>query len=136
MRFSSWITANGAFGETPATAKPGGIFVMRSPWLIQTGCFSPTPQVESNRRLARLDLDIGAAELAVMPALDGAAELGGHGHLAVADAEHGNAEIEDQLRRARRAFLVHGFGAAGEDHRLRLHLAERRFGLLNGTISE
>ena len=28
--------------------------VMRSPWLIQTGCFSPTPQVESNRRLSAL----------------------------------------------------------------------------------
>jgi len=31
-----WTTANGAFADTPATAKPGGIFVMRSPWLIQT----------------------------------------------------------------------------------------------------
>ena len=77
-----------------------------------------------------LDLDIGAAEFAVVPALDGAAELGGHGHLAVADAEHGHAGIEDQLRRARRAFLVDGFGPAGEDHRLRLHLPERGFRLL------
>ena len=77
-----------------------------------------------------LDLDIGAAEFAVMAALDGAAELGGHGHLAIADAEHGHAGIEDRLRRARRAFLVNGFGPAGEDHRLRLHLPEGGFGLL------
>ena len=77
-----------------------------------------------------LDLDIGAAELAVMAALDLAAELGGHGHLAVADAEHGHAGIEDGLRGARRAFLVNRLRAAGEDHRLRLHLPEGRFGLL------
>ena len=31
------ITAKGAFDDTPATWKPGGILVMRSPWLIQTG---------------------------------------------------------------------------------------------------
>ena len=77
-----------------------------------------------------LDLDIGAAELAVMAALDLAAELGRHGHLAVADAEHRHAGIEDRLRRARRALLVHRFRAAGEDHRLRLHLREGRFRLL------
>ena len=130
MRFSSWITANGAFGETPATLKPGGILVMRSPWLIHTGCFSPIDQVELEQVARRLDLDIGAAEFAVMAALDLAAELGGHGHLAVADAEHGNAGIEDQLRRAGRAFLVHRFRAAGEDHRFRLHLLEGGFGLL------
>jgi len=38
----------------------------------------------------------------VVAALDLAAELGGHGHLAVADAEHGDAGIEDCLRRAGR----------------------------------
>ena len=43
---------------------------MRSPWLIQTGCCSPIAQVASNSRLVGLDLDIGAAELAVMAALD------------------------------------------------------------------
>ena len=73
-----------------------------------------------------LDLDIGAAEFAVMAALDGAAELGGHGHLAVADAEHRHAGIEDRLRRARRACLMHRFRAAGEDHRFRLHLQRTR----------
>ena len=77
-----------------------------------------------------LDLDIGAAEFAMMPALDLAAELGGHRHLAVADAEYGHAGLENQLRRARRAFLVHRLRTAGEDHRFRLHLPEGRFGLL------
>ncbi|OIQ71462.1 hypothetical protein GALL_469200 [mine drainage metagenome] len=77
-----------------------------------------------------LDLEIGAAEFAVVAALDLAAELGRHGHLAVADPEHGNPGIEDCLRGARRAFLVHGFRAAGEDHGLRLHRKKRRFRLL------
>ncbi len=77
-----------------------------------------------------LHLDVGAAELAMVPALDLAAELGRHGHLAVADAEHGNTGVEDQLRGARGAFLVHRFRPAGEDHRFRLHLLERGFRLL------
>ena len=34
--------------RAPATVKPGGILVMRSPWLIHTGCFSPIAQVDSN----------------------------------------------------------------------------------------
>jgi hypothetical protein len=91
--------------------------------------FAQTPRrIEQPAR--RLHLDIGAAEFAVMAALDGAAELGGHGHLAVADAEHRHAGIEDRLRRARRAGLMHRFRAAGQDHRLRLHLKECGFRLL------
>ena len=103
---------------------------MRSPWLIQTGCCPPISQMPSNSAARALDLDIGAAELAVMAALDRAAELGRHGHLAVADAEHGHAGLEDRLRRARRAFLVHRVRPAGQDHRLRLHLKKCRFRLL------
>ena len=53
-----------------------------------------------------------------------------HRHLAVADAEHRHAGVEDRLRRARRAGLVHRCRAAGQDDRLRLHLAEGRFRLL------
>ena len=82
------------------------------------------------QRALGFDLDIGAAELAMMAALDLAAELGRHGHLAVADAEHGHAGIEDRLRRARRAGLVHGFRPAREDHALGAHLAEGGFRLL------
>ena len=42
--------------------------------------------VEQGR--ARLDLDLGAAELAMVARLDLAAELLRHGLLAVADAQH------------------------------------------------
>jgi hypothetical protein len=84
----------------------------------------------------RHDLDLGAAELAMMPALDLAAELRRHGLLAVADAEHGDAGVEDLLRRAGRDRLRHRGRPAGEDHALRLHLAEGRGADWKGTISE
>ncbi len=105
------------FGDAVAMAHPDRMTFAHAPGGIK-------------QRACRLDLDIGAAEFSGMAALDIAAELGRHGHLAVADAEHGNAGIEDQLRRARRALFVHRFRPAGEDHRLRLHLNKRRFRLL------
>ncbi len=47
--------------------------------------------------------DLGIAELVHVARLDGAAELRGHGLHAVADAEHGHAELPDHvLRRAGR----------------------------------
>ena len=49
--------------------------------------------VEQGRGL--LDLELGAAELAVMARLDRAAQLLGHGLLAVADAQHGHLGGED-----------------------------------------
>src|SRR5450631_3093024 len=105
------------FGNAVAMAHPDRMALAHAPGGIE-------------QRACGIDLDIGAAELSGVPALDVAAELRGHGHLAVADAEHGNAGIEDQLRRARRARFVHRFRAAGKDHRLRLHLNEGGFGLL------
>ena len=48
MRFSSAIMAIGAFGEVPTTRKPFGSLVTRSPWLIQTGYFSPFFHTPSN----------------------------------------------------------------------------------------
>src|SRR5579871_6986369 len=77
----------------------------------------------------RLDLDVGAAEFAMMPTLDLAAELSCHGHLAIADAEHRHAGFEDELRRARRAALVHRGRPTGQNHSLRPHVAERLLGL-------
>ncbi len=53
------------------------------------------------KRARLLDRQHGAAELAMMAALDLAAELLGHGLLAVADAENGDAGFEDGLRRPR-----------------------------------
>ena len=61
--------------------------------------------VIQRRRLCHLDL--GAAELAVMAALDLAAELLRHGLLAVADAEHGYAGLIDRHRRQRRVLVEH-----------------------------
>ena len=85
-----------------STAKPGGSCVTRSPWLIQTCLRSPGCHTPSNSAALGLDLDLGAAELAVVAALDLAAELLRHGLLAVADAEHRHAGVEDRLRRAGR----------------------------------
>ena len=42
------MTAIGAFGEVATARKPGGSLVTRSPWLIQTGYFSPFFQTPSN----------------------------------------------------------------------------------------
>ena len=84
------------------------------------------------QRARRDDLDLGAAELAMMAALDLAAELRRHRHLAVADAEHRDAGIEDRLRRARRPAFGDRGRAAGEDHRLRLEPLEGGLGLLEG----
>src|SRR4030081_4112329 len=90
----------------------------------------PAHRPSGIEQLARgFDFDIGAAEFSGMAALDDAAELGGHGHLAVADAEHGNAGVENRLWGARRAFLMHRFRPAGEEHRLRLYLREGPFPL-------
>ena len=41
------MIAIGAFGEVPSTRKPSGSPVTRSPWLIQTGYFSPLLQTFS-----------------------------------------------------------------------------------------
>ena len=64
---------------------------------------SPTSQTPSNSGDGVRDLEVGAAELAVMPALDLAAELVGHGLLAVADAEDRHARLEDAIGAQRRA---------------------------------
>ena len=63
----------------------------------------------------------------MMPGLDLAAELLREQLLAVADGQHGNARVEDVLRRARRPLVRDRARAAGKDHRLRRNL---RKGLL------
>ena len=57
----------------------------------------------------------GGAKLLVVGQADLAAEVGAHGLLAVADAEDGEAGVEDQLRHARAGGVQHGGRAAGED---------------------
>ena len=101
-----------------AGRQPGDPVAMAHPDRI-----APRPCARRPRTAAlRLHLDLGASELAMVPAFDTAAELGGHRHLPVADAEHRHAAVEDRLRRARAAFLVHGLRAAGQDDGLRLHV--------------
>ena len=111
--------AIGAFAEVPTTRKPSGSRVTRSPWLIQTGiALALAPHaLEQGRLLGHQHL--GAAELAVMPALDHAAELRRHRLLAVADAEDRHARLIDRGRRQRRTLVEHRGRPAGEDHALR-----------------
>ena len=103
---------------------------MRSPWLIHTTWRSPGFHTPSSKRALGADGDLGAAEFAVVAAFDLAAELFGHGHLAVADAEHRHAGREDRLRRAGAALVGHRGRAAGEDHRLGPQRREGALGAL------
>ena len=60
------------------------------------------------------------AELALVAAFDLAAELMRHGLHAVADAEHGHAEVEYGLRALVGGFFVHAGMAARQDHALEM----------------
>ncbi len=62
-------------------------------------------------------VDQGAAELAVLRRGNLAAELRTQKLLAIADPQDRHAEFKDRLRRERRARLMHGGGAARQDHR-------------------
>ena len=81
---------------------------------------------------ALLDIQECAAELAFMPGLDAAAELRAHGLLAVADAEHGNAGVEDFLRRAGAADVDRRMRTAGQNNSCRLGALEALFSRLEG----
>ena len=73
-----------------------------------------------------LALDLGAAELAVMSALDRAAQLLGHGLLAVADAQHRHVGLEDRGMGGGRLALGHRGRAAGEDDPPRIERLDLR----------
>ena len=109
--------ARGRLGDAVAMAHPYRIALPDLPYAV----------IE-RRRLCHFDF--GAAEFAMVPAFDLAAELLRHGLLAVADAEHGHAGLVDRHRRQRRVPVEHGCGPAGQDDALRLHRIERRFGFL------
>ena len=116
----------------PTARKPGGSRVTRSPWLIHTGARSPICQHAVEQRRIVDDLELGAAELAGVPAFDLAAEGRHHGLLAIADAEHRHAGVENGLRRLRRARLMHAGRAARQDDGLGQAGCKRRFGLVEG----
>ena len=104
-------------GDAVAVAHPHRIFLADLPDAV-------------GERGRRRHFDLGAAEFAVMAALDLAAELRRHGLLAVADAEHRHAGLIDRQRRQRRVLVEHRSGAAGQDHAFRPHLPECALGLL------
>ena len=81
-------------------------------------------RLEQARVAARPHL--GVAELAMRARLDLAAELHRHREHAVADAEHGNAELEHRVGRAQLVLLVGRSVAARQDDPLRRELADER----------
>ncbi len=100
---------NAGDGETGR--QRGHPVAMAHPHLV---ALARLPDPLGQRRLV-LDLDQCPAELAMVLALDLAAELEGHGLLAVADAEHRDPGLVDRHRRQRRALVEHRGGSAGED---------------------
>ena len=124
------MAANGAPFDTPTTLKPGGSCVTRSPWLIHTVSRSPFFQKPSNSGVSAVMLELGAAELAVVPALHPAAHLRHHGLLAVADAEHGQPGLEHPVGRPGRAELGDAGRPARQDHGLGLQALECLLGLV------
>ncbi len=97
--------------DAVAVAHPYGVALALAPDALEQG------------RLLRHQ-HLGAAELAVMVALDHAAELRRHRLLAVADAEHRHARLVDGGRRERRVLVEHRSRSAGQDHALRPHRLE------------
>ena len=85
----------------------------RSPWLIQTTRSGPAGKSREERGLA-LELEQGAAVLAVLRLLDHAAQPVREQLHAVADAEHRQAELEDARVEIRGARVEHARGPARE----------------------
>ena len=109
------MAAKGEVSLWAIGVKPGGMAAMRSPWLIQTVERWPGARRPSNRGEGRSRRISARPILAVVGGLDPAAELGAHGLLAVADAQHRHAELEHGGGCARAQRLVGRGGAAGED---------------------
>ncbi len=95
-------------GDPVAMAHPHRIFLALAPHAIE-------------QRAILGHLYFGAAEFAMMAALDLAAKLVRHGLLAIADAEHGQASPVKFRRRQRGVGVKDRGGTAGEDHGPGLH---------------
>jgi hypothetical protein len=112
LRDGHHLEARGQAGDAVAVAHPDGVGLALGPHALEQGRVGDHPE-------------IGAAELAVVAGLDAAAELGHHGLLAVADAEHRQPGLEHPVRRPGRAELGDAGRPAGEDHRLGLQPLQR-----------
>ena len=107
------MPATGQLGLEAVSTYPGGGVSTWSPWLIQTVVSSPL--AEAAEEPAADDGHDGAPVFAAV-GLDHLAAHQVRDHLhAVAEAEHRHAEVQDFLRRDRRAGVVHRIRAAGED---------------------
>ena len=93
--------------------KPGGSSSAESPCDIHTA--SSFRQSEKKLRVKFLDLNFRVAVLAFSRGTHLPAERIDHELQSVADAEHGNAEIEDTLIGQRRVFVVHRRRAARQN---------------------
>src|SRR5207253_2541701 len=79
------------------------------------------------------DLDFGAAILAFGSAFDLAAKLLNHRHLAIADAQHRHAKLEDALRSTRCMLLGKACRTARKDDRSRRRGRKCRLSLVEGN---
>lgn len=83
------------------------------------------PDVGKERRgLCGVDGQMRPAKFAGLARHDLAAQLFAHGLKAIADAKHGNAQIENGIRRARAVFVCDRGGTAGQNNRLGIKGAE------------
>ena len=114
-RSASSMAATGAPSLVASVAKPAGAAVTQSRWLIQHCSASSRP---SSSMPSPGNAQLGLAELARAGARDGAAELERHELGAVADAQHGHAQVEERRVGPRRVVDVDAHGAAREDQAL------------------
>src|SRR5207248_7132772 len=99
--------------DTEARGKRCDPVAMAHPHLVAR---TQRPKAVKQRRLPR-DLDLGAAEFALVVMFDAPAQLHDHGLLAVADAENRDAKLEHGFRCARAALIAYAGRTAGEDYR-------------------
>ena len=109
--------------STPSTTKPGGRRSTRSPWLIQT-TRSAAPSEALEQRVVALELQPRASVLAIVRLLDQPAEPVHEQLHAVADGEHGTAQLEDAQVDVGRARIEHARRPAREHDAARVEGAD------------